>query len=160
MRRLAVLLLATAVLVLNPAFGCSEDAPTYRYGAAELNAAIAGTWSATIDGRTHTFRIEQQRSAAPTKHSSASNSFVRAAAACGTRTLIASAGACVDSTEMPLTIIAVNGSAPPTRGVLLVHSTVFSEAHLHLDLAPGTVSARIAPDGTLAYSSVPMTHQR
>ncbi len=160
MRRLAVLLFATAVFVLNPAFMCSEDAPRYQYGAAELNAAIAGTWSATIDGKTHTFRLEQERSAKPTQHSSASPSLVRAAAACGTRTLVASTSACVDSTEMPLTIIAVDGSAAPTRGLLLVHAPVFNEGHLHLSLASRTVTARIAPDGTLVDADVPMTHQR
>src|SRR4051795_12742072 len=84
---------------LTPTLACSDE-PQFQYGAAEMRAAVEGDWSLTItpDGGTAmqvTVHVEEAPTAlGPTAARWPSRGFVRAAHACGTRTLVKSAGAC------------------------------------------------------------------
>ena len=88
-----------AVFLLNPSFACSGDEPTFQYGAAEMRAAVEGDWSFAITptGGTATqvtVHIDQAAAPATAAARASGVALVRAAHACGTRTLVKSAGAC------------------------------------------------------------------
>lgn len=159
MRKLAVLVLGLAALVLNPVYGCGDDAPVFEYGAAELQAAIAGTWSITIDGKAHAFRFTQKQ-AEMQQHSFRSEGLFAEAHACSTRTLVASASACVDSTVMPLMAIALDGYTGRATATLRVPGTQFDVAFLEVELGGTSLYATIAPDGRVRDASVPVVHTR
>lgn len=162
MRKLAVLVLGLAALLLNPAYGCGEDAPVFEYSATELDAAIAGTWSITVDGKTYAFRFAQKQAAAQ-QHSSRGTSLIGEAHACTTRTLVASASACVDSTVMPLMAIPLDGYEGRATAQLRVPGTRFEVAFLEIDLAGRSLYATLNPDGSLRGEQpegVEITHTR
>jgi hypothetical protein len=119
----AVTAIAVAALVLNPVFGITSG---FDYGAPELRAALEGTWRLTITTgitgttgdapRVITFTIAQA-SRADRMHAmramhASSGTWVRSAAACGGRTLVRTAGACMDYTDMPLEATVLTGAAP------------------------------------------------
>lgn len=160
MRKLAVLVLGLAALVLNPVYGCGEKAPVFEYSATELNAAIAGTWSITIEGKTHSFRFTQKQAAVQEPHSSRATSLVGEAHACSTRTLVASASACVDETVMPLMAIALDGYEGRVTAQLRVPGTRFQVAFLEVDLGGTSVYATVNPDGSLRDANSPVRHDR
>src|SRR5215213_7637569 len=121
MRKLGVMVFAAVVFVFNPAFLCG---PSYDYGAKEIMTALSGTWTITLErtpATTVAFRIEQQKAAV---HSRAPG-VVGDAAACGSRTLVASANACIDDTRTPLTLIALDGFTRPLAGNFIVFGTSF-----------------------------------
>src|SRR4051812_39013776 len=104
--------LGLAALVLNPWFGVTSG---FDFDEAEMRAAIEGTWRLTVPPtrgapRDITFRIAQGTAARPSL--GLSRALVSPAAACGTRSLVRNAGACLDSTDMPLEITILAGAAP------------------------------------------------
>lgn len=139
-----------AVLVLNPVFGVLAGT---SFGADELRAAVEGTWRLTVRGddgaaRTVTFRIAQG-SEVEGGHASA-RALIRPAAACGRRTLVKSAGACLDETRMPLevTLLADGGQRREAEaGEFWVIGTRFDQARLSVRVAEFRVSARVTPAG-------------
>jgi hypothetical protein len=153
-----------AVFFLNPALACS-DGPEFQYGAAEMRAAVEGDWSVTItpEGATTamqvTVHVEQSRSApAAAASPERGRTLVRAAHACGTRTLIKGAGACIDQTEMPLTVTYVAGApafaSAMMSGKFVVSSLSFSIGNLNLNLASETVAVQVHADGSLGQAMV------
>ena len=82
-----------------------------------MRAAVEGDWSFTItpQGGTATqvtLHIEQAATAADAGVArTPTRGLLRAAYACGTRTLVKSAGACIDLTQMPLALTFVSGDA-------------------------------------------------
>ena len=94
-----------AFFFLNPAVACGPAEPEFQYGAAEMRAAVEGDWSFTItpDGGTATqvtLHVDQAATAADAGVARApGRSLLRAAYACGTRTLVKSAGACIDASR-------------------------------------------------------------
>jgi len=151
-------LVPVAVFFLNPAFACSDE-PQFQYGAAEMRAAVEGDWSLTItpDGGTAmqvTVHLEQSPTApAATAARQPSRALVRAAQACGTRTLIKEAGACIDATNMPLVVTYVSGDATfsnaTTSGDFTVSSLVFSRGDLFLTIGPYHMIIGVAADGSV-----------
>lgn len=139
-----------AVLVLNPVFGVLAGP---NFGADELRAAVEGTWRLTVRGeggaaRTVTFRLTQG-SEVEGEHASA-HGLIRPAGACGQRTLVRSAGACMDVTRMPLevTLIADGGERRQAKaGELWVIGTRFEGAGLEVRVAELRVSASLSPAG-------------
>jgi hypothetical protein len=138
------------VLIFNPLFGLGAEEP--HFGAAELRAAVEGTWRLTVrtaDGLELTMPfIIAQGSAVAGTHAS-TRALVQPAAACGTRTLVRPAGACADETHMPLevTLILPGGWLRQEPGQLFVEGTRFRYGYLSVHLANLRVDATIQPDG-------------
>ena len=161
MRRLT-LSLALLAFFLNPGFACSpSDEPDFKYGEAEMKAAVEGTWLLTLrasDGTVSetTLQIAQSGTAqamlSPRGSGSSRTGLIRSAAACGTRTFVKSAGACIDMSELPLDIAFVSGDprfqGTALTGSLRIMSLIFTEGTLDLGLGGMSVWASVAPDGT------------
>jgi hypothetical protein len=125
-----------AFLVMNP-FYFFED--KYDFDARDLRDAVEGTWELELNGSMHTLHIEQASEPKPP-----TSSFVPSAHACGSRSLVNSAHACIDSTTMPLNIrtLAAHG-----EGVLSVSGTSFRRGSLVLVIGTIYVRAEISPAG-------------
>lgn len=162
MNRLAMSL-AVLAFVFNPGFACTgEDEPAYQYGESEMKSAVEGTWVLSVrqpDGiavEEITVAVVESSKAQPSQSQSSArlhSGLIRSAAACGTRTFVASAQACIDSSEMPLDVTFVAGpdnyENAPMSGQLAVHSLIFSLGHLQLTLGGLSVNAEIGPDGSV-----------
>jgi len=83
---------------------------------------------------------------------------VRAAYACGTRTLVKSAAACEDSSQMPLAVDYVSGDASltdvPMSGSLLVYGLVFSQGFLYVTVGPHNIVAQVKSDGSVTRADL------
>ncbi len=151
-------LVPLAVFFLNPSFACSDE-PQFQYGAAEMLAVVAGDWSLTItpDGVTTTqvtVHVDQAGTANDAGIARATGrGLVRAAYACGTRTLVKSAGACIDATQMPLVVTYVSGdtafSTVAMSGSFLVPSLLFTGGDLTLTIGPYEILTQVNADGSL-----------
>jgi hypothetical protein len=148
-------LLPIAFFFVNPGLACGPAEPQYRYGAAEMRAAVEGVWSFTIapqDGSPvqHIAVHLEQAASAPQLEKTASapgRSLVRAAWACGNRTLVRSAGACVDSSTMPLAVTVLSGDLVLSSGTLSgsfrVDGLTFTFGDLVIDLGPYQILMRV-----------------
>jgi hypothetical protein len=146
-----------AVFFLNPSFACSDE-PQFQYGAAEMRAAVEGDWSFTItpDGGTATQVTVHlaQAATAPTATASRApaRAFVRAAQACGSRTLVKSAGACIDISQMPLDVTYVSGDSAFATATLTgnfsVYGLVFATGELGLVVGSYHLTVQVQADGT------------
>lgn len=152
MRSISYLVFAAALL-LNPIAGCEYFAG-YDYGAKEMKAAVAGTWTVkTKAGQEVTFEVDVGNAQ---RHSS--RGFIESAAACSHRTMVSSAEACMDVTEMKLTLIAVRGDVP-TDATFGVYSTHFAKGELSMKVGDEYVSAHVSPDGkVLDATGAELTH--
>jgi hypothetical protein len=81
----------------------------------------------------------------------AARTLVRAADACGGRSLVKPAGACLDTTTMPLEVrLAAAGAAPPVgAGELYVFGTQFRNGQLELEVGDIHVKAVVTPLGVI-----------
>lgn len=151
-KKLAALVLGLAALVLNPFFACSALAPGFELGADEMRAAVEGTWTITVPGNgvdapavEFTVVIAQRASVARLDD----HSLVAPAAACGSRSFVKTAAACLDSTKMPLDVQIVKGpSTKPASGELVVYGTSFDNGRLDLTLAANEMRAMVNAQGT------------
>jgi hypothetical protein len=165
MRR-ALWLVPVAIFFLNPGFACGPPEPQYQYGAAEMRAAVEGNWSFSIvpQGASApiqvTVHVEQSATAPAAAERAPGRAFVRAAYACGSRTLVKSAGACVDVSDMPLAVTFVSGdptfSSAAFAGDFKVYGTEFasSDSQLQIVLGGYQIDAQLSPDGTLVNPRV------
>jgi len=149
---------AAAAFLLNPlAIGCiSNDDPEFTFSDTEMRAALAGEWTLTAAGSTSTVRFEQAATSPTASRSPSSTSWLATAHACGTRTLIASANACIDVTEMPLRIVVLDGplsSSSSLSGTLRVYGTSFMRGELELTASGATANAQISPTGEILEQS-------
>jgi hypothetical protein len=148
--------------LLNPAVACGPAESQFQYGAVEMRAAVEGDWSFTItpDRGTATqitLHIDEAATAADGGVARApGRGLLRAAYACGTRTLVKSAGACIDATQMPLALTFVSGDATlgggHLSGMLTVGGLIFttvSDGALSLTIGPYDIESMLGPDGTL-----------
>lgn len=154
-----------AAFLLHPGFACGDAEPNYRYGEAELRAAVEGDWELSVmrskgpplELTLHLEQGEATAASAQANHATG-RSLLRSAHACGTRTLLASARACTDSTEMPLTVSFVAGE-PSFEGARLtgnfrVDSLIFDVGTLHLGLGELQVTAQLDEEGVVSSASV------
>jgi hypothetical protein len=165
MRR-ALWLVPVAIFFLNPGFACGPPEPQFQYGADEMRAAVEGNWSFTIipEGSSSptqvTVHVEQSATAPASVARAPGRAFIRAAYACGTRTLFKSAGACIDVSDMPLAVTFVSGDAAFSSAALAgdfkVYGTAFSSSNSQLQIALGgyEIDAQLSPDGTLVDARV------
>lgn len=155
-KRTVITVVALAVLVLNPVFGLLSD--DYDFGAPELRAAVEGTWQLTIASpsappRTITFTLAQGAEP-PDVH--ATRSLVRPAAACGHRSLVKAASACIDSTNMSLDVTVIAGGLPQARsgrGMFVVGGTRFRSGDLRIDVGGVSLLATLTPAGEVVSAS-------
>lgn len=147
MRKIVLGVAATVAFAMNPAFvGCGGTDLSYSFGAKEMSAAIAGTWTLTAQGRTHTFTLAQTTSDVQGR---ATPAFFSEAAACSHRTLVASAAACADSTDMPLLVRFADGSEHVARASFVVFGFTFTKGLLNLEIDGLGMTAWVTPDGTI-----------
>ena len=166
MRRFA-LSLALLAFFLNPGFACSPSEPEFTYGEAEMKGAVDGTWLLTLratDGTLSEATLQIAESSKPQamlSPAAPSGSYrtgvIRSAAACGTRTFVKSAGACIDMSEMPLDVVVAGGDprfqAVSSSGALRITSLIFSQGTLDLKLGDFSAWFTVAPDGTTSSPS-------
>jgi hypothetical protein len=157
LKRLLVITIGVAALVLNPFFGCGQDAPNFRYGPDEMRAAVEGTWKLTVPATTATpgydLLLSISQAAQPVENHARAQGLVPEATACGTRTLVKSAAACGDMSTMPLDVVLTAGTGDAT-GRFSVYSLEFEHGVLELDVETSKVSARVTPTGTMSSVTV------
>jgi hypothetical protein len=163
LRRLAWLV-PVALFFLNPALACGGG-PDYDYGAAEMRAAVEGTWLLTLtpEGGTPSevrLQIEQATAAPDAQAAQAARwGLLRQAHACGTRTLVKSAAACGDSTQMPLAVTVVDGDAvftgAKTTGIFTVYGLTFVIGEVELTLGERRVLFNIDRAGNPSHVGSP-----
>lgn len=142
MRSISYLLFAAALL-FNPMAGCERIAG-YDYGAKEMKAAVAGTWTVkTKTGREVTFEVDTGEAK---RHSS--RGWIRSASACSHRSMLSTAEACIDSTEMKLKVIVASGDTP-IEATFRVHGMHFTRGELSLTVGSEYVSAQVSPRGSV-----------
>jgi hypothetical protein len=145
LRRLAWVI-PLALFFLNPALACGggDEKPTFQFGAAELRAAIEGTWSLTLTpsggaAKSLVVRIEQ-----------ATQAPSDATPPCGGRTLVKPAAACVPITTMPLQVTMLSGDAAfegvALSGNFAVTGFEFSEGQVTLAVGETRVAFRLTPE--------------
>jgi hypothetical protein len=149
LRGLVVVVVGVAVFLVTPYF-VYDRLLTFQFGEAEMRAAVEGTWIVELmpkarPARSITLTIEQSGASA---HSSRERRWVRAASACGHRSFIRNAEACLDSSDMELKLIAVGGDASSKlSGKLSVSGTRFDRGRLELQIDDSHVSATISSTG-------------
>ena len=165
MRRLSWLL-PVALFFLNPGLACGPAEPQYNFGADEMRFAVEGIWSFTImpEGAAApvqvTVNVEQATTAPGARAETRSPALLRAAYACGGRTLVKSASACIDWTEMPLAVTFLAGDPSfmngPFSGSFLINGTDFVAGNTDLELVLGGyhVHAQLTPGGTILNSGI------
>ena len=155
MRRLAWVL-GLAFFFLNPALACGPGDPDYEYGATEMRAAVEGKWTLAVDSEGQqtsvTVLVQQATMFAPVAaQSSARHSLVRSAAACGGRTLVKAAGACIDLSQMPVAVTFVDGDpslmAEKGAGIFTVYSLRFDTGELAFQFGGYNVVSTISQAG-------------
>jgi hypothetical protein len=168
MRRLSWLL-PIAFFFLNPGFACGPAEPQYKYGADEMRAAVEGTWSFTImpEGASApiqvTVELEQAATAPGAQAAAPGRALVRPAYACGSRTLVKSANACIDSSVMPLTVTYVAGDPSfanaALSGTFTVNGTELVTAVTDLELVIGDyhIQSEVSPRGNLVNPLITST---
>jgi hypothetical protein len=159
--RSLALLSAVAFFLVSPGFACGpgSDDPEFHYGAAEMRGVIEGDWAVTMtpaggEPMAYTVHLQQATKAPASAGRRTRGGLIRAAYACGARTLVASASACIDTTTMPLDVtLAPGGSSvngTPT-GSFQIMGTTFGRGYLGLTFGDWTLSAEIDPDGTIFF---------
>jgi hypothetical protein len=159
MRRL-LWLAPIAMFFLNPNVACVDE-PEFQYGAEEMRAAVEGDWSFTITptgGTATELTVHIEQGTAPATAQSSGSAFVRAAHACGDRTLVKSAAACIDLTKMPLAVTYVSGDAAfasaRLAGNFTVYGLTFGVGDLALDLGSYIFRAGVSADGTVTVPEI------
>ena len=124
-----------------------------------MTAAVEGTWSFAIlpDGAstpiTVTVHVAQAAAAPAAAALAPTRSFIRAAHACGNRTLVKSAGACLDSSTMPLAVTFLSGNPlfanAAMSGTFEIYTTAFATAETNLEFVLGgyLIVSQLTPEG-------------
>ena len=163
LRRLAWLV-PVALFFLNPTLAC-DGGSEFQYDAADMRAAVEGTWLLTLtpeggSAQMATVHIQQASATPGTQALSApGQGWLRQARACGTRTLVSSAGACEDLSQMPLSVNVVAGDAiftgVATKGMFTVYGLAFASGQVDLTFGDRQVSFTLDPAGNPANPHSP-----
>jgi hypothetical protein len=140
-KTLVVAAVLVSTLVITPYF-MAEAGPGFSFGEREVRAAIEGQWTLQLTDRKHELKIELARKAT---RSERETGWIRSASACSHRSLVRSAEACLDSTEVEL-IIRVAGAAP-NRGDLRIIGKSFERGHLSFELGGQEVAGMVSSAG-------------
>src|SRR5262245_26724183 len=111
-KKLVAVMLGLAVAILNPLAACSLLGG-FDFGAKEMRAAVEGTWTVTSpageDAPAVAYTITIRQGTGAERKPSAAGGLVAPAAACGDRSFVATAAACLDTSRMPLDVQIVEG---------------------------------------------------
>jgi hypothetical protein len=124
-RKLVLGTVLFAILAVNPMFGCF--AVHFDYSEADMKKAIEGQWKLTIDHRELEMSVREAKSVK--RH--ASNGIVNSAAACGTRSFMNTAEACIDASSMDVEIVIAGVTS---HGTFRVFSTSFERGLLETEV--------------------------
>lgn len=159
MRRL-MWILAAGLFFLNPTFACGINDPEFRYGATEMRAAVEGNWSFAITSpqmpspKNVVVRLQQDTKAQESASRSLRGTLIRSAHACGTRTLINTAAACIDLTQMPLAVTFISGDDDfrdaNMTGSFRVNGLVFGTGELDPRIGDYAIHGQVGTDGTVS----------
>ena len=158
MRKIA-LLLGLLAFVLNPGFACSpnSDDPGFTYGEKEMLSTVQGPWRVTIDkgnGPVSFTLLVDQAASASARLEKQGRAFIRSAHACGTRTFVKGAAACIDMSEMPLAVTFTSGDTTykdiAYAGTFRVTSLNFTQGDLQFNFGTDWINANLLRDGTSA----------
>lgn len=151
-------LIPVGLFFLNPGFACGTSEPAFQYGAPELRAAVEGDWALTITPQggaptQMTVHVVQGSGASASVAPPSPGGLVRTAYACGTRTLVRSAAACIDVSQMPLAVSYVAGdpalASAPMSGTFNVYGLLFTSGDLELMIGTYQVLMQVKADGSL-----------
>jgi hypothetical protein len=149
MRKLIVAAVALAVFLITPYF-LYQSVTAFRFGEAEMRRAVEGTWTVELTSsagarRSFTLEIQQAR---PSERAEREHGWIRSAAACGQRSFIRRAEACLDTSTMPLTLIALGDDRPASlRGRFIVDGKSFQRGTLDLGIDGHSIFAQLSPTG-------------
>jgi hypothetical protein len=146
MRTSILLVLGVGALVLDPVSGCFGS-PDFKFGEREMRAAVEGTWQLTVQppvGDTVTYTLEVTQSS---KAQHAARGWVKSAAACGSRSFVRNASACMDTTDMPLDVHVASGPQSDAKGSFRIAGTTFQDGQLELDIGARSINAKLSPKG-------------
>jgi hypothetical protein len=145
-----------ALFFLDPSFACTSE-EEWQFCSAAMRGAVEGEWTFNITPAGGTpvqahVRIAQATQGKATTARARPIALVRPAYACGSRTLLASASACVDVTEMPLDVSFIDGDATlsggPLSGTFKVYGLAFTTGYLELAIGPYHSVVYVTPDGS------------
>jgi hypothetical protein len=145
--------LLVATVIINPLYACRGGAPaSFTFGTDEVQAAVEGAWTlvvpATSTEPARTVALQVEVSDKPARIAAAgSDGLVASAYACGSRTLVRSAGACLDVTRVPLTVTVASGDVTTARGSLEIYGLRFDRGQLMLQLDAQPLTATLSPGG-------------
>jgi hypothetical protein len=140
---------ALVVFIVNPGFGCGDD---FAFGPAEMKSAAEGTWELSFESDS------APRAIVTLQHSASypSWSALPSAHACGNRSFMSSASACLSSTGMTFDVETVKAEEPFARATgagLGVIGQSFSQGTLSVQFSNTVrVDLELLPDGTVVGS--------
>lgn len=126
-----------AILALNPIVGCDR----FSYNETDMKRVIEGHWTLTLEKRELDMTIRESRTAQ--RHASRNGMF-NTAEACGTRSFVNTADACVDDTEM---VVDVAIGSAVNHGTFRVFGTSFERGTLEVEVDKIYVSAHFDARG-------------
>jgi hypothetical protein len=135
-------LIVPAIVILDPLGACGDG--SYKYGDSELRAAVEGHWHAVVKGHEYDLTITQATDADLVR--ARQHGWVRSAGACGHRSLVREAAACVDSTTMPLLV--ADGEGRLAEGTFRVAGLEFGDGFLEVATRDGSLSIDAIVDPT------------
>jgi hypothetical protein len=136
-RTFLVVTVLIAVVALNPMFGCDQ----FTFNETDMKRVIEGHWKLTLEKRDLDMTIRESRTAK--RHASRDGIF-NSAEACGTRSFVNTADACVDDTEM--TVDVAIGTAV-NHGTFRVFGTSFERGTLEVEVDQIYVTAHFDSHG-------------
>ncbi|HEY0252060.1 MAG TPA: hypothetical protein VGC41_11065 [Kofleriaceae bacterium] len=145
MKTIVLALVLLAILAFNPMFGFLRD--TFDYDEADMKHAIEGRWKLAYGGHTVELAITEGRD--PERHSS--RGWLNAAEACGTRSFVNTADACVDLSRMS---VSVATGAARTHGTFTVMGESFRAGNFEVELDGLYVSAKVDRQGAVTWVMV------
>jgi len=114
-----------AILALNPVFGCLAN--RFQYTEADMKRVIEGHWKLTVETRELDMKIRESGSLK--RH--ASSGFVNSVSACGTRSFVNTADACVDDSAMDVDVVIAGVT---NQGTFRVFGTTFERGTLEVEV--------------------------
>jgi hypothetical protein len=151
MRKAIATVIAGVAFVVNPLFACHVvHLDDYEFGEKEMRTAVEGNYELVMKparGPRQTMTFQLRQKGAANRHSS--TSWITTAAACDHRTFVASAEACLDTSEMELEFLAVHGDLAPKNAGFQVIGIHFDRGTLHFDVGDDYVVAHIGPTGAI-----------
>jgi hypothetical protein len=139
MKKLIGVAIIVVLVAVNPMFRMVVH--DYSYSETDMRHAVEGTWTLTPEHRAPIHFTATERS----MHA-AREGLIRSAGACGERSFVHTAGACMDFSTLDLAIASTD--IPIHQGTFHVYDLDFHFGILELDANQSfQLSANVAPDG-------------